>query len=418
MARLEQRGAYVKDKLRQVARQRGAHRETLLAYWAAGTSRASAAMLLFIVPLRASELHWSLSIVGLEIGAVFAGPLVLAMPLGRMVDRCGTRKVVLCGAMLGGAAASACSLTTSQGYLAVLLAAVGLGESALWIAAQATIGRQRQGSFGVLSAAAQGGNVVGPVLSGLIAASAGDRVVFLAVGGSLGMAALLAVTIGVPKPASDQGTPERSMILRQAGRLLRQREIALLLGATVLRVGLVVTRGSFYPLFLHAQGFSKSTTGLIVGVVALIGVVVAPMSDKLRRVLPGRRRLFAGLVGASAAIGLAPTMPWLGPQLAIATVLGLCLGISQPTLLAEFNLLLPGQARGLAVGLRTTIARASQLTVPIGVGMLASVFSVPTALMAIGSTGILLSGAFLIGTQVSPGRTPDPCCAATPTSPA
>lgn len=370
-------------------------KESTLAYLAGGLSRASAAMLLLIVPLWAIGRGWTPAVTGLEVGAIFAGPLVLALPIGRMVDRLGARKVVLLGSLLGGGAASMCALATAPGTLAGLLVLAGLGQSALWIAAQAAVGGPSGGSFAFLSSAAQGGNVVGPVVGGLIASSAGDRAVFMLAGGTLAIAACIAALTAGPSgcPGGNGAVGGIGTMVRHAGVLLRRREVGLLLTATMLRVAIVVVRGSFYPLFLHSHGFSKAITGLLVGTAALVGVGAAQMSDKLPKLLPGRGRLLAGMAGASAAIALAPAAPWLVPQLAIAALLGASLGISQPTLFSEFNRLIPQQVRGLAVGIRTSVARASQLALPIALGAVTGTLSLSAALAVLGGTGVLLTGA-------------------------
>lgn len=149
-------------------------------YWTAGLSRASAAMLLFVVPFRCAALGWSPAVVGFEVGAIFVAPMLLAVPMGRMVDRLGVRRVIFLSSVLGVTALACCSVTTTETLLAFLLILAGLGQSTLWIAAQTGIGTAGKAGFGWLSAAAQGGNVAGPVFAGFVAARNGDNVVFLA----------------------------------------------------------------------------------------------------------------------------------------------------------------------------------------------------------------------------------------------
>ncbi|MHB1486124.1 MAG: MFS transporter [Acidimicrobiales bacterium] len=366
------------------------------AYLAAGLSRASAAMLLFIVPFRVTALGWSPAVVGLEVGAIFAGPMLLAVPMGQMVDRLGVRRVVLLSSVLGATAVAFCSVATAEGPLAFLLVLAGLSQSALWIAAQTAVGAAGGGSFGWLSAAAQGGNVAGPVVAGIVAARQGDSAVFLASAGALGALALVTTLVKSAQPVAHEASQKRGHVVKQAAELLRRPGIRLLLGVTMLRVGLVVIRGSFYPLLLHHQGLSKASTGGLVALVALIGVVVAPIGGRLHTDLTKRVALLGGMAGASVAFVLAPAVTGMTPQLGVAAILGVGLGISQPTLLHQFNQLVPGEARGFAVGLRTSVARVSQLSVPVGLGLVVGVLSLPVALVAFGLVAMLTTGALAV----------------------
>lgn len=379
----------------------GRRRERALAYLAGGLSRASAAMLLFIVPFRATAFGWSPTVVGLEIGAIFLGPMLVAVPMGRAVDRMGTHRVVLLGSFIGATAVMFCSVATTEWSLAAMLAVGGLGQSALWIAAQTAVGTDGGGSFGWLSAAAQVGNVAGPAIAGLLAVRAGDGSVFLASGGTIGALALVA-TLLRPGPSALPGTEvQRGHVVQQVAGLLRLPGIRLMLGITVLRVGLVVTRGSYYPLLLHGQGFSKATTGLFVALVALIGVVVAPIVGRLNSEGARRATLLGGMASASVAFTIAPAVSGMGLEVGTAVLLGVGLGISQPALLSQFNRLVPAECRGLAVGLRTSVARVSQLSVPVVLGLLVGTLALPMALVAFGLAGVLASGALGVSRRCS-----------------
>lgn len=322
-------------------------RESVLAYSAAGLSRASAAMLLFIVPFRVSALGRPPAVVGLEVAAIFAGPMLLAVPIGQMVDHLGVRKVVFLSCVFAAIALAFCSVTTAEGPLALLLASAGLGQSALWIAAQTEIGAAGGGGFGWLSAVAQGGNVAGPVLAGVLAAREGDSAVFLASAGVLCALAVVTTLVKSAQPVTDGASQKQGNMMKQAAELWRPG-IRLLLGITMLRVGLVVIRGSFYPLLLHHQGLSKASTGGIVALVALIGIVVAPIGGRLHSDAANRVALLGGMAGASVAFVLAPMVTGMTLQLGVAAILGVGLGISQPTLLHQFNQLLPAKSRGSA----------------------------------------------------------------------
>lgn len=339
-------------------------------------------------------------IVGPEIAAIFIGPMLLAVPVGKALDRLGTRVVVLIGSVLGATAVALCSLTTTEEVMAALLAIAGLGQSALWIAAQTAVGVEGVGNFGWLSAAAQGGNIVGPVTAGLVAARAGDGAVFLASAGALGALALVTTLLRSTQSVLPGAEWGGGHVVKQAMGLLRLPGVGLMLGVTALRVGLVVVRGSYYPLLLHDQGFSKATTGVLVTLVALTGVVVAPIVGRLTADVARWAALLGGMAGGSVAFILAPAVSSMIPQVGIAVLLGVGLGISQPALLAQFNRLVPAESRGLAVGLRTSVARSSQVSVPVVVGLVVGAFSLPVALVSFGLVAVLTTGAL----AVSPAR--------------
>lgn len=132
---------------------------------------------------------------------------------------------------------------------------------------------------------------------------------------------------------------------------------------------------------------------MLVGLVAVIGVIAAPISGRLSSGVARRGALLGGMAGASLALAIAPAASGPAAQLGTAILLGLGLGISQPTLLFEFNRLVPGEVRGLAVGVRTSVARASQVGIPLGLGLVTGALSLSTGLIILGCCGILATGA-------------------------
>src|SRR5690606_989739 len=144
----------------------------LLCLWTAfvfGTKE----MLTPLVPLYSLQLGASVSMVGFLVAIAYVLPLFLAMPVGTLVDRRGSRTIMLMGAGL--MALAPVSIAVIPGLVAVGIGQViaGLAHLLVGLATQSLVGSlstgvRRERDFGWYTTFASAGQLVGPLAAGLL----------------------------------------------------------------------------------------------------------------------------------------------------------------------------------------------------------------------------------------------------------
>jgi EmrB/QacA subfamily drug resistance transporter len=132
----------------------------------------------------------------------------LLVPLGRVADIVGARRVFVAGILLFVGASIVCAGAPSVAVLVAARAAQGLGGAALVPSAQALLmaavpWNRRTGTLGILAAVGGVAATAGPTLGALLVESSGWRLVFL-VNLPIGIAALL-MARALPSPVRRDG---------------------------------------------------------------------------------------------------------------------------------------------------------------------------------------------------------------------
>ena len=357
-----------------------------------------------------------------ELGLIAAGfallSLVLAIPVGRQIDRRGEMPFVILGVLLVCVVSFVLVGVSAIWALFVTQAVLGLGQLLTTLGAQALVANSdpayRDSRFGTFTVAVSLGQFVGPAASGFVSqritlpppvtwGEGMDLVgssVFLAASGAGLLAVLLAFSArrAGSAPRGD-AAPALESPLRSVGQVLRQPNAphAMLASIAVLTTtDLLVT---YLPAYGATHGLSPTTVGLLLS--ARAGASMASrvlMGTLTRRV--GRGRLLC-LSTAVPALVLAPLPLVDSPALlyAIMVVAGLGLGLGQPLSLVWIAQTSPPDRRGTAVGVRLTGNRLGQVAIPALVGGivggtgLGAVF-VSLAAMLVGSSILTATGSF------------------------
>lgn len=324
------------------------------------------------VSLFALHFGASAAVVGV-LGALFALlPMFFAVSAGRTIDRVGVRVPMLAGAAL---AAGGCALawawpTLDALYLVSLL--VGSGAMLSHVAANSAAGAigqpsDRARSFTLLALGFSTAMLLGPIFAGLAIDALGHALAFLVLG-TFPLVSLLALASSrVRLPRLPLAAPRAD---RHVIDLLRVRALR-----NVLAVGVLLSMAweifvFVVPIYGTGLGLSASTIGAILSAFAAATFAV-------RVVLPTlvRRAREWGLVTAALAISGAvfaafPLVEQVPLLIALAFVLGLGLGMTQPMLMALIYSAAPEGRTGEAVGLRTGLISFSQTAVPLFFGAL------------------------------------------------
>lgn len=341
---------------------------------------------------------WALGALGASFAVV---PLLIALPVGGLVDRIGARFVMACGSLLTIAAAGL--LLLAGGGLVGLLcgtALLGAGHLGCVVGQQAVVaggaaGTRLDSRFGYYTFAASLGQAIGPAFIPVFAGSAvrPDPAPLFLVGGALAVL-LLAVTTAIarpaPRPAAAAPSEGSTLGLLRIPGLAR----ALLTSATV------VAAVDLTVVYLPALGAER---GLPAGVVGALLTVRALASMASRLLLGattsrfGRTRVMVAGIVVSAVCLILTALPAPTALLFVAVaLLGLGLGIGQPITMSWLIERTPADRHGRALSLRLAGNRMGLIALPTLLGTIAAAAGAGGVLIgtgvAVGSTLVLLRG--------------------------
>jgi predicted MFS family arabinose efflux permease len=331
--------------------------------------------------------------VGVLMSLIAALPMMLGVVGGRLVDRIGVRRPMLLGGTLLALAIAASALWPTLPMLHLTAAGIGCGFMLLHISAQHMVGemsaeRDRKDNFGWLALGFATSNFVGPTVAGFTIDLLGHRASFCA----FALFALVALAI----VASRRGHLPHRIHMRREGENLSAWE--LLRDAELRRIfivsGLIASAWDMFvfvtPIYGTSIGLSASTIGLILGSFAAATFVVRLALPWLSRHLAEWPMITATCAVACVAYVLFPLVELVALLAAIAFLLGLGLGATQPSIMSLIYATAPHGRAAEAVGVRTVVLNASHTVLPLlfgGVGValgLAPVFWTMAAALAAG----------------------------------
>jgi predicted MFS family arabinose efflux permease len=248
---------------------------------------------------------------------------------------------------------------------------VGTAFMLFHIAVQHAVGegsaaQDRKENFGWLALGFSISNFVGPTVSGFAIDLVGHRATFLLLTG-FALAALLLVSA---RRAEFSHTPDKPRKPGSANalELLREPELR----RVFLVTGLL---GSAWDLFVFAMpiygtaiGLSASTIGLILSAFALATFIIRMALPWLSRRMREWSTITATMAIACVAYALFPMVTTVPLLAAIAFLLGLGLGATQPSIMALLYAKAPEGRAGEAVGVRAVILNASHTVLPLAFG--------------------------------------------------
>ncbi|HYC38313.1 MAG TPA: MFS transporter [Usitatibacter sp.] len=326
------------------------------------------------ISLSALALGASPLAVGVMMSLFAALPMLLAVASGRLVDRIGVRTPLLVSAALLAVFVAAAGLVPGMGVLYFAAAGIGTSFMVFHIAVQHGVGSgsteaERKTNFSWLALGFSISNFVGPTSAGLLIDTIGHRPTFLV----LCLGALCALGLLSRRRASLSHTPGASAKdpTRNAFHLLREPELRRLFIVSALLASAWDLFVFVMPIYGTEIGLSASTIGLILGSFALATFVIRvalPWLQRRVREWPLITVTFGVACVAFALFPLVETVPLLS---AIAFLLGLGLGATQPSIMSLLYSKTPQGRAAEAVGIRSVVLNASHTVLPLlfgGVG--------------------------------------------------
>lgn len=355
---------------------------TVLLHLAFAGSRVT--LSLFALHLQATPLT-----VGILISLLAAVPLLFSVGWGRAIDRGGVRKPLFIGA---GAVLGAMLLAVAVPRIEMLFvvsALAGSGFMLVHICVNQVAGlhgtpEQRPRNFTLLALAFSTSGFLGPVISGFAIDLVGHRLTFLLLGGSAvaGIALMLIRPVSMPAhptAAHDHGGKRLIDLFRL--RDLRRAFVASAALSMAWDLFTFVT-----PIHGTQLGLSASTIGLILGAFGAAIFLVRVLLPLVVHRLSEWPLLVAGMLATGAAMTVFPLIDQVPLLMAVAFVLGLAIGGTQPMIMAVlYNTAPPGRG-GEVVGVRTLLLNLTQSGIPLLFGIVGATLGMTPVFWAMAAT--------------------------------
>jgi MFS family permease len=329
------------------------------------------------VSLYAIHLHASPFTVGILMALYALLPMIFAVTMGRLTDRIGARMPMLAGSVV--LAAGTIVPYVWQSLPALFFASVLIGSSFMMyhVAMQNIVGyiglpEDRPVNFSLAALGFSVSGFAGPMLAGFGIDSIGHVSTFAALAAFplIPIAVLGFDKLHLPRPHSHGAPPEPG---RSIADLWRRRDLRGIFIASGILATAWDTFSFAIPLYGSRIGLSASSIGLVLGSFSVATFVVRAFLPALSRRLTAWPLLTASLAIAGAAFFLFPLLERAPLLMALAFVLGLGLGMSQPMVMSLLHNAAPPGRVGEAVGVRMTLINMSQTSMPLLFGALGTV---------------------------------------------
>jgi len=345
------------------------------------------------VSLYAIHLHATPFTVGTLMALYAVLPMLLAVSMGRLIDRIGARFPMLIGSVAVGAGTLLPFLWHNLGALYPASVLIGSGFMMYQVAAQNSIGylgrpEDRAMTFSLAALGFSVSGFTGPMIAGFGIDSIGHIATFavFAAFPIVPIAVLGLNRLRLPHPHAHGASLEPDR--RRVADLLRHRGLRPIFLASALLAAAWDMFNFAIPIYGSRIGLSASSIGLVLGAFSVATFVIRGMLPAISRRLTPWRLLTVSLGIAASAFFLFPLLERAALLMAIAFLLGLGLGMSQPMVMSLLHNTTPPGRVGEAIGVRMSLVNFSQTVMPLLFGALGTALGMAPVFWA---TALLLS---------------------------
>jgi len=370
-----------------------------------------------IVTLLAVQLTKSEFLIGLIVGSRYFLTLTLSIHGGALMDRLGTRRVMIAFALVAVVAPLLFPLALLLPFGAAIISIIllqmlaGVSDAMVWVGAQALSGHIMKGHrlyVGRMTAIVRLGAFFGPIIFGYIwdQTSVTTTFVLMALWSALGFWCVLKI----PSTSQEEITPKNTklnlsdIIPRMsdyiaAFRLIAIPAVALILLVTMVRIGGTGIQSSFYVVFLRDIEISAAIIGVLIGIAQLLASVGSLSASSIARMIHPHWLVIYAVFMTVITIAITPVLVfgasmWI-TLLLLATIIGvrgLCLGISQPMEISVLGRAVATTEQGVGAGLRTTVNRLASSVVPPLMGAVAELVGIRNSFFIMGALLLIILG--------------------------
>lgn len=346
--------------------------------------------------LNALSLNASPLAVGVMMSLFAALPMLLGVVSGRLVDRIGVRRPLIAGTVMLAACVALPGLVPAFPVLYVAAAGIGTAFMIFHIAVQHAVGAgsseaDRKPNFGWLALGFSISNFIGPTSAGFLIDLIGHRATFLV----LALSAIGALSLIAWKRHAlvDNHGTARAADTRNALQLLSEPELRRVFLVTAMLASAWDLFVFVMPIYGTEIGLSASTIGMILGSFALATIVIRVALPWISRHVRDWPMITATFVIACIAYALFPLVATVPLLAAIAFLLGLGLGSTQPSIMSLLYAKAPPGRAGEAVGVRSVVLNASHTVLPLAFGGVGAALGMAPIFLTM--SGALAGGAFM-----------------------
>ena len=347
------------------------------------------AVTLFAIELGAPQL-W----IGVVVALYSVFPMMLGLYAGKLTDRLGV-SIPMIGGTLGLATALLVPYLFSN-LMSLYASAMLIGASWVFynVCVQNLIGllsdaESRARNFSNFGLVMAGGSFFGPLLAGFSIDHFGHARTYLHLA-AVPLAAVLIVATSKAIRTAKVKTGGKEEQAVYSSNLLHNVPLR----RTLITSAIVLTGTDLFqfymPIYGHNVGLSASAIGMVLGVFAVAAFVVRLIMPALVKRHGADTVLLWSLYVGSVAYVLFPIFETAVLLAAVAFVLGIGMGCSQPvSLMLIYDRAPPGRS-GETLGLRLTVNNFMHIAVPMVFGTLGSAFGVAPVFLA--NAAILAAG--------------------------
>jgi MFS family permease len=357
-------------------------------------------LVLVVMQLWLIKLGTPLFVIGLVFGVRFVGPLLFAIHGGSMMDRIGTRRVMIFFAAIMIIIPFIYPVAPWIPAIVALQLISGIGDSLSWVGTQTLAGQVLRGNpvyTGRLIFVTRVGTFVGPPIAGAAWDLLGPWGGFasLCLWGVGLMVSVLALPAGALSPPTAAHQPLRRAITPRlsdyiaAIRLFSIPLLALALFITVLRQFGSGMQNSFYAVYLDGIGMSGTLIGLLVAATGLTGIAALATGWLVKRMKEFNLLIWTTIISI-ASIGVVPFFVDFVPLFIASSLRGATMAISVVIIVSLIARTVGPEEQGRAMGLRTTCNQTGNVIIPILMGTMAHFFGLEVAFYAVGILGTVL----------------------------
>ena len=372
------------------------------AVYACGALNHSMGMMVAVVmPLWLLQLNVSPLMIGIALGARNFLPLFLSIHGGAMMDRFGTRRVMLWFGLISAAVPILFPAMPWVWAVIVLQMIVGMADTMGWSGAQAMIGQIMRGSevyAGRLAFTLRIGHFAGPLIIGLAWDKMGPWGAFATLslwGGGAFLAALCLPHLPKALRTEERAATARDLVPRWADymdafRLLAIPAILFVMMVSFVRHSSTSMQNSFYVVYLEGVGITATEIGLLFAASATIGAIGALITGRLTSYIQPAFFLVLSVLGTIVFMGITPLLGGYALLMVVIAIRGSCLGFSQVLMISILGRALNPNTQGKGVGLRTTTNRVMNTALPPVVGAIVEFAGLENAFYIVGSIGAVM----------------------------
>lgn len=345
-----------------------------------------------IVSLWAVQLGASPMWIGIVVAARSFLPMFLSIHGGVLMDRLGTRRIMLFFSIITLALFPLYPAMPWIWALILLQLITGLTQGLTWIGSQTLYGQLARGSVkhaGWVTFFTNAGMFAGPLLGGVLWDHVGPVGAFASL--AVWSLATLVLVIVLPRDIDPPAKPLRVMDVVprvsdyvRAFALCAVPVIALVMIFTFMRIAVYGMQSSFYVVYLEKIGMTGTLIGVLVACANLIAGPAALINLPERWIKPA----WLMIIGTGFSVlfmAVTPLMTSFWPLMLCAIGYGVSIGLCFPTLLSLLSNAVSREQQGMSVGLRTTVNRVSSLVVPLIMGAVVEVSGLVSSFLWIGA---------------------------------